>query len=85
MFVGLCAGDGDKYFFRLGRVETSNEQQLSTIIISTSTTENPSINHHHHLISTIHYQKPTVISLLHQIYFNISCDLRVVACGDYGS
>ena len=43
MFVGLCAGDGDKYFFRLGRVETSNEQQLSTIIISTSTTENLSI------------------------------------------
>src|SRR6056300_1439677 len=40
------------------------------------------INHHH---LNIHHRKPTVISLLHQIYFNISCDLRVVACGDYGS
>ena len=59
MFVGLCAGDGDKYFFQLW--ESGNQQRTLniTIIISASTTENPSINHHHHLISTI------IISITH--------------------
>jgi hypothetical protein len=44
MFVGLCAGDGDKYFFQLW--ESGNQQRTLniTIIISASTTENPSIN-----------------------------------------
>ena len=66
MFVGLCAGGGDKYFFRLwksgNQQRTQHLSTIITVIISTITTENLyinhhrlifSINHHHHLISTI--------------------------------
>jgi len=49
LLVGLYAGGGDKYFFRLWK---SGNQQLTTvinitIIISIPTTENLSIIHHH--------------------------------------
>jgi len=67
MSVGLCDGDEDKYFFRHWK---SGNQQLTTtainitIIISTSTTENPSINHHH-LIATV-FISSFVISNIHR-------------------
>ena len=44
MFVGLCAGGGDKYFFRLWE---SGNQQLTT-----------SINHHHRHHLNIHHREP---------------------------
>ena len=69
MFVGLCAGGGDKYFFRLfGRVETSNEHNIYQPSLPSSsqpsTTENLSINHHHLLIFSINHHHHLISTII---------------------